>query len=189
MQEQVVNPPPSQPNPRVNESEVVTPVRANILEKFLEGYDQSSSKFLVEGISQGFHLNFEGSRTFRVSKNLLSAHKNHEVVNEKLQKEVALGRIMGPFSTPPFQNLQCSPIGLVPKKELNEYRLIHHLSYPFGNSINDFIPEHLCSVSYNTVDDAIKIMKQLGTGCLLAKTDILPQLLEFYPYMLMITSF
>ena len=81
------------------------PIRASILEKFLEDYDQSSSKFLVEGISQGFHLNFEGSRKFRVSKNLLSAHKNHKVVNEKLQKEIALGRIIGPFSTPPIQNL------------------------------------------------------------------------------------
>ena len=34
--------------------------------------------------------------------------------------------------------LQCSPLGLVPKKQPGEYRLIHHLSYPNGASINDF---------------------------------------------------
>ena len=30
------------------------------------------------------------------------------------------------FYVPPFENLQCSPIGLVPKKEINEFYLIHH---------------------------------------------------------------
>lgn len=63
---------------------------------------------------------------------------------------------------PPFSNLQCSPIGIVPKKEIDEFRLIHHLSYPDGASINEFIPDELCSVSYATVDDAIKQIKKLG---------------------------
>lgn len=55
---------------------------------------------------------------------------------------------------------------------VNEFRLIHHLSYPEGSSINDFIPDDLCSVFYTTVDDAISIIKTMGRECLLAKTDI-----------------
>lgn len=50
--------------------------------------------------------------------------------------------------------------------------MIHHLSYPEGSSINDFIPDDLCSVFYTTVDDAISIIKTMGRECLLAKTDI-----------------
>lgn len=58
------------------------------------------------------------------------------------------------------------------KKASGEFRLIHHLSYPEGNSINDHIPDHLCTVQYQSVDTAISLIQQLGPGALLAKTDI-----------------
>ena len=40
--------------------------------------------------------------------------------------------------------------------------MIHHLSFPYGGSVNDFIPEELCSVHYASVNDAVKIMEQIG---------------------------
>jgi hypothetical protein len=154
------------------DKQVVTPVRAHILQNLLSGYDKCKSKFLCNGISQGFHLNFQGPREHRICDNLISAKLQEDCVHQKLQKEISCGRIAGPFPFPPFQNLQCSPIGLVPKKEANEFRLIHHLSYPHGFSINDHIPDDLCSVSYTTIDDAVRLIKKLGPSCLLAKTDI-----------------
>lgn len=128
--------------------------------------------YLTEGFQYGFKIQYEGTRQQRFCKNLVSVQQHENLASNKLQKEISLGRIAGPFSSPPFTNLQCSPIGIVPKKEINEFRLIHHLSYPDGASINDFIPDELCSVSYATVDDAIKQIKKLGRNCLLAKTDI-----------------
>lgn len=151
---------------------VVTPVKVNVLGQFLEGYDDHLKTFLYEGFKQGFKIQYQGPRQQRFCKNLLSVQQHENIVAEKLQKEVSLGRIAGPFNFLPFSNLQCSPIGIVPKKEINEFRLIHHLSYPDGASINNFIPDELCSVSYTTVDDAIKQIKKLGKNCLLAKTDI-----------------
>ena len=60
----------------------------------------------------------------------------------------------------------------MPKKVPGEFRLIHHLSFPRGASINDGIsPEHT-TVSYSRVDDAIAIIKKLARGCFLAKTDM-----------------
>ena len=50
--------------------------------------------------------------------------------------------------------------------------MIHLLSFPFGGSVNDLIPPEFCSVQYATVDDATQIIKRLGTGCALAKTDV-----------------
>jgi hypothetical protein len=41
----------------------------------------------------------------------------------KLQNEVKLGRILGPFKNMPISTLQISPIGLVPKPDGN-WRLI-----------------------------------------------------------------
>lgn len=151
----------NQQSPQANKL-VVTPVKINVLGQFLEGYDDHLKTFLYEGFKQGFKIQYRGPRQQRFCKNLLSVQQHENIVAEKLQKEVSLGRIAGPFNFLPFSNLQCSPIGIVPKKEINEFRLIHHLSYPDGASINDFIPDELCSVSYTTVDDAIKQIKKLG---------------------------
>jgi hypothetical protein len=48
-----------------------------------------------------------------------------------------------------------SPVGLCPKKEPNKYRIIHHLSYPKGISVNDHILPEMKSVNYTRIDDAI----------------------------------
>lgn len=57
---------------------------------------------------------------------------NPTSVNNKLSKELAAGRIVGPYDTPPFETFRVSPLGIVPKKLPGEFRLIHHLSYPEG---------------------------------------------------------
>ncbi len=50
--------------------------------------------------------------------------------------------------------------------------MIHHLSYPAGYSVNDFIPDEICEVEYSKFDDATEWVAKLGPGCLLAKADI-----------------
>ncbi|XP_068749266.1 uncharacterized protein [Montipora capricornis] len=62
--------------------------------------------------------------------------------------------------------------GIVPKKDPSEFRLIHHLSYPPGSSVNDFIPEDCSSVHYASINDAISVIKRKGAGCFMAKTDV-----------------
>ena len=91
---------------------------------------------------------------------------------QKIIKEVELGRIVGHFTTLPYKNLQISPLGLVPKKERVEYRLIHHLSYPLGSSINDGISDINKTVQYETLDIAIFYINKLASGILLAKSDL-----------------
>lgn len=68
--------------------------------------------------------------------------------------------------------MQVSPLGLVPKKQPGEYRVIHHLSYPEGASVNDGIMQEFKTVQYQNIDSAIVLIKQYGPGALLAKTDI-----------------
>ncbi|MEW8547281.1 MAG: hypothetical protein AB2693_27555 [Candidatus Thiodiazotropha sp.] len=140
----------------------------------LEGYDSAETEYLVNGFRYGFQLHYEGERDFQESPNLKSAIDNPDVVGRKLMKEIALGRVAGPFSKPPFPNLKISPIGVVPKKAPNEFRMIHHLSYPKneGISVNDGIPREYAKVSYASVDDAIGKIVNTGRGAFLAKTDI-----------------
>ena len=50
--------------------------------------------------------------------------------------------------------------------------MIHHLSFPFGDSINDYIDKELCTVRYASFDKAVGMIMELGTSAWLAKADI-----------------
>ena len=121
----------------------------------------------------GARLGYDGPRMSRFSKNLKSAIDNPNIVSTNLAKEVALGHTAGPFTTPPFANLQVSPIGIVPKKHSDKFRNIFHLSFPkTGESINSSIEKDDFSLQYIKIDDAIAALIRLGRGTYLAKTDI-----------------
>ena len=77
----------------------------------------------------------------------------------------------GPYPTPPYPNLHCSGLGVVPKKD-GSWRLINHLSAPAGDSINDYIDPLEFTLDYCTIDNAIAICHTLGKGALMAKVDL-----------------
>ena len=149
-----------------------TPIQVNKLIPLLTEYHQGLALYLCSGFQHGFPIHSEGPRLASVAPNLLSAQQHPHVVDEKLAKELAAHRLACPFDAPPFPNLRISPLGVVPKKTPGTYRLIHHLSYPQGSSVNDGIAFEHSTVSYARIDDAIKLIKLGGRGCLLAKTDI-----------------
>ena len=93
-------------------------------------------------------------------------------MTQKLQKEVAAGRMAGPFDIPPFDNFHTSPLAVVEKKKKGSYRLIQNLSYPEGESVNDEIPKARGTVKYQNLDNAIDSILQLGPGCILSKSDV-----------------
>ena len=118
-----------------------TPVKVNSLLFFLQGYPIHLNESLQKGFTEGFQLHFQGPVTGHFSGNLVSAINNPEIVDNKLAKEIHAGRIIGPFDQPPLDNLRVSPLGVIPKKQPGEFRMIHHLSFPQGGSVNDFIPQ------------------------------------------------
>ena len=149
-----------------------TPVNPAILEKFLAGYDSVAREFLVHGFTVGFSVGFEGDISSTRCNNLKSCMAHPEKVTEKIHAEMAAGRLAGPFDSPPFEPFHVSPIGLVPKREVNSFRLIHHLSHPEGKSVNDNIPKELTSVQYTSIQDAIDTIAQANDKCWLGKSDI-----------------
>ena len=140
----------------------VTPVKVDRLEQLLTGYSPALKSFLADGFRFGFSIHFVGERSSFESPNLKSALQSPDIVSAKLQKEIDAGRIVGPFRTHPFPVFRTLPISLDPKKTPNEFRLIHHLSYPKGLSVNDSIPDDCSSVHYATISDAVNILKNLG---------------------------
>ena len=139
----------------------------------MEGYQRDKLEYLVGGFRTGFSLGFTGNIVKKKDcRNLKSAYEHPEVIEQKIKLELDAGRFMGPFDEPPFDNLITSPIGLQPKKKPGEFRLITHLSHPHGASVNSGIPDEFSSVQYNNVSDAIKIIKEKGRNCYMAKTDV-----------------
>ena len=60
----------------------------------------------------------------------------NDELNVKFDKELVKGRIAGPFQECPFNTFHSSPLGIIPKKEPNQFRLIHDLSYGDELSVN-----------------------------------------------------
>lgn len=148
----------------------VSPINIQVLSEFIQGYPFAS--YVIQGFSYGFRLGYHGPRQATSSSNLRSCFENPDMVTVKLQIELDAGRIKGPFNCPPLSELRISPIGLVPKKAPGQFRLIHHLSFPEGASVNDFIDPDLATVVYSSFDDAIDKLLELGQGALFSKTDI-----------------
>ena len=152
---------------------VSTPINVNILEEELSSHpDRNFVNSLVNCLRYGTHVGYNGPQKSRVSRNLISATQHPDVVSSNISKEVNLGRVAGPFTSSPLPHLQCHPVGVVPKKHSSEWRTIYHLSYPEGDSINDHIPKDPYALQYVRVDDAIRILKSLGSGSFMAKTDL-----------------
>ena len=168
-----VLPPCSQiPQGQLRPNLLPTPIRAHRLSHYLRGYDPSLTRYLVNGFSYGFTISSLSVDPNDPSKNLHSAYQYPQVVNKKLSSEMDLGRIAGPFKSPPLPDMVFSPLGLQPKKVQGQFRVIHHLSYPQGHSVNDGIPREYASVKYASVGQAIQQIVQVGQGCFLAKTDV-----------------
>ena len=74
---------------------------------------------LTEGFMNGFKLHYTGPRFHRESSNLVSASQHKDELKAKVQKEIDLGRIVGPFKTLPIDTLQISPVGIVPNQTGN----------------------------------------------------------------------
>ena len=126
-----------------NLTDVVTPVRVDILEKLLKdsNYNKEDTDFLVDGFSNGFSLGYEGPENVKITApNLKFRGVGDEIeLWNKVMKEVKLGRYAGPFDKPPFEHFIQSPIGLVPKDGGKKYPTNFSLVLPpRGN--------HLCQL-------------------------------------------
>ncbi|XP_062590566.1 uncharacterized protein LOC134252145 isoform X1 [Saccostrea cucullata] len=165
------------PNPlkkTKSSSQLPTPINHEKLAEYLKGYDKEKIAYLIDGFKNGFHLEYEGERGFQFSSNLKSALENPHVVSQKIAKELHGGRIAGPFTELPIESLKISPLGIVPKKAPNQYRMIHHLSYPTKQvgSVNAGISDDSAAVHYAGIDDAIGYIKEIGVDAFCCKTDI-----------------
>ena len=156
-----------------NSKGLPTPINIIKFSRDLTDYDPILKAKLILGFSNGFDIGFRGYPNNDLSvKNLNTVNDHPNVVEASIAKEIAAGRIAGPFNKPPFQTFQLNPIGIVPKKSPGSFRMITNLSSPSGTSINDCINDVFSNVSYVSFDEAIKVIISAGPQAFLAKSDI-----------------
>ena len=149
-----------------------TPVNIANLSTELEHHpDQQFVTSLLHDLQWGCHVGYTGPRFARRTPNLTSALLHPDAFSAAVAKEVSNGHTAGPFQTPPIPNLQCSPLGVVPKKD-GTWRIIMDLSSPHGSSINDYISKEEFSLHYATFDQALSLVARYRKDALMAKLDI-----------------
>ena len=146
--------------------------------------------YLLDGLRNGFDTGIHPlpSRATEFN-NLWSARNNSTFVSSAIESERQKGFLIGPFSQPPFPIYRVNPIGVATRKFSGKQRLIVDCSWPHNNdssshtnydnrippdtsSINDLISKEEYSLKYVKLDDALKVLANLGPGCKLCKTDI-----------------
>ena len=112
--------------------------------------DQDFGSYIYRSLSTGFCIGFDRRRlTLRSSaQNHPSAAENTAVVRGyNIKVEVDAGRLVGPLGKPACQKVHTSPIGLIPKSQPNQWRMIVDLSFPTKGSVNDGIASDLASIT------------------------------------------
>ena len=177
-------------------SNIVTPVNANKFEYLLKqcNYDPEKTKYVVQGFKEGFSLGYEGNEKVKLrSPNLILRVGSEIELWNKMMKEIKEKRFAGPYQEIPFEYYTQSPVGLVPKDNRKNTRLIFHLSYPRRGttSVNANTPKHLCFVKYPDFSLAVQHCLQEGRACYCGKSDAkaafrnLPILSKYWRYLVM----
>ncbi len=159
------------PMPSFKMEPVCSPLRLPAWQYILCRYpNRGHALTILKIISSGADLQFDGDRKDNtMSRNHPSARQKPEVLDKYFLEETALGRIKGPFDSPPFPNLRVSPLGLVPK-DVDKFRIVIDYSFPLHRSVNEDLLHLECDLQ--SFDDAMKMLADLPNTYLLIKMDV-----------------
>lgn len=121
-------------HPMYNTSSI--PVKSNLnlyaWQSYLCDYPNPLLTQTLSNIIQfGANIGFSGSRHLtQLCSNLQSAHKHSDAVQLDISKQLAFGRLLGPFPKPPLPHFRSSPLGAVTRKRSSKVRRIHNLLWP-----------------------------------------------------------
>ena len=154
---------------------VQSPLHLNNFCKYLSNYpDQVWCSKLLKGIEYGVNIGFEGERTSIISDNWKSALEHPEIITEYLSNKVAAGHKAGPFTQPLFSDFVRLPMGIVSRKcsfPVKD-RIIHDLSWPPEDSVNNHIDPNALRCFYGSFDNMVALIIKHGVGTLSDKLDL-----------------
>jgi hypothetical protein len=136
--------------------------------------------YVCDGLRDGFHLGVRENDEGFVLDNSKTAKDWEDKVDEWLDAELTAQRLLGPFQPDhlPHPRAQVSPLGTAHKKcyevGVVKRRVIYNLSSGPDRchqaSVNGGTYTEP-SVTYDTIDDAVNVLKRFGPSAHLAKSD------------------
>lgn len=111
---------------------------------------------VLDMVYNGVSIGRPAATSIVVSPNWPSANELAVQVDAVVRADLEAGKLMGPFREPPFDSYILSPLGAFVKRDKSKIRLIHDLSYPHGQSVNDLIDAEEYSLQYESVDSAVR---------------------------------
>lgn len=145
-----------------------SPFNTHAWATLLHPYKGALPSQLILILRFGALLGYQGPPANITSHNLSSALLDSTVIQEKLEQDLILGRVIPATQSSPFIS---SPLGLVPKPN-GGLRRIHHLSYPRGSSVHDFIPKEAANLKYAILANVLARIRRAGRGVVIIKKDI-----------------
>ena len=140
-------------------------------ENLKEHKDRRFVDKLLHDIENGVEIGFVGELSEVERKNWPSTETYRKEIDDFIQKHSQTGSIEGPFEIDDSMVTRTSPLGAFQKKGSTKIRVIHDLSWPPGESINDGIDKSDYSVMYASVNDAVKLCEKFEKPWL-AKYDL-----------------
>ena len=143
-------------------------------EFYLEHYQD---RITVDFLCYGWPINYMGSLLSSTFSNHPSAAKNSVFLRSYVHKELVHRSICGPFTSNPFDTgCVISPLLCVPKRDSNELRVVHDLSFPEGFSVNDGIAKDSYlnepfRLRLPGIDRLVEFVNKEGRGCHVFKKD------------------
>ena len=127
----------------------------------------------MSGFESGFNLGLSSFPPPRPPRrNSRRVERNLEKT-QQLVDEVKKGHILGPFDSPPLNNMVFSPLNIAPKPGTDKWRLIHDLSFPrAATAINQCIPKENAQVQYHTINDVIQMALEISCDAHGTRIDI-----------------
>ncbi len=134
--------------------------------------DESLKRAIFDGLKHGVDIGCHGLLNGGIFGNWPSVNVHAEKVDITISDNLCLGRLVGPWASPPCDQFISSPLGAFVRSGGSKVRLIHDLSFPPGRSVNDAIDPESFKLHYKTIDDAIGMCMSYEEPCFLAKSDL-----------------
>ena len=144
--------------------------------QYLEHYED---RIVVDFLRFGWPINCRAHvLPLSTLRNHPSAAANDTCLTLYIAKELDHQSVMGPFHRNPF-NSDCviSPLMCVPKRDTDELRIVHDLSFPEGFSVNDGISkdsylDQSFKLRLPGIDRLVEFINAKGRGCHIFKKDL-----------------
>jgi len=145
--------------------------------QYLEHYQDRP---IIDFLRYGWPINYQSDVLASSSlRNHPSAVKNSAYLSTYISKELSYQSVFGPFRSNPFHtDCVISPLLCVPKRDTDEFRVVHDLSLSEGNSVNDGISkdhylEQFFKLRLPGIDRLVEFINIKGRGCHVFKKDLL----------------